>query len=62
MKLSSMIVERLSVQSNVHLPMIYLDNLGRTPNDLFGCMNLTTLIGVHKICHCLDLRVVLIPE
>jgi hypothetical protein len=62
MKLSSMIVERLSAQDNDHLPMIYLDILGPTPNDLLGCMNLTTLIGVHKICHCLDLRVVLIPE
>jgi hypothetical protein len=62
MKLSSMIVERLSSQGNDHLPMIYLNILGRTSNNLFGCMNLATLIGVHKICHCLNLRVALIPE
>lgn len=62
MKLSSMIVERLSSQGDDHLLTIYLDIFGRTSDDLFGCMNLTTLIGVHKICHCLDLRVVLIPE
>ena len=62
MKLSSMIVERLSSQGNGHLPKNYLDIFGRTSNNLFGCMNFTTLIGVHKICHCLDLRVALIPE
>ncbi len=61
-KLSSMIVERLSSQGNDHSPMIYLGISGRTSNNLFGCMNLTTLIGVHKICHCRDLRVALIPE
>jgi hypothetical protein len=62
MKLSSMIVERLSSQGHDHSPMIYLSISERTSNNPFGCMNLTTLIGVHKICHCLDLRVALIPE
>ena len=60
MKLSSMIVERLS-QMTIR-QMIYLRILGRTSNNLFGRMNLPALIGVHKICHCLDLRVALIPE
>jgi len=35
---------------------------GHTSNDLLGRMDLATLISIDKICHCFDLRVILVPD
>lgn len=62
MKLSSMIVERLSERKeNLELTECVV-GVGRTSKNLFSRMNFSSLICVYEISHGFNLRVILISR